>query len=230
MLEIERYLAELDDRLDVEPEARVEIVAEVRGHLLAAAQAEREAGCDPAEAARRAVERFGSAAEVARRMNRAYEESRQPVRVGPLLMYPRPEEARLRQRVLRSVVGAVGVAVVFLYMTMPASLRPSQPVLGPLLLAVIALAPLVLPRLSAALSTRHIVGLAWTALGLMVASALYAFATSVYGLHLSSEVYLVQNAERGLAVYGLLFLVLPVAFSLVMLWEIRQLRTRRDAC
>lgn len=226
MLELERYLADLDDRLDLEPEARAEVVAEVRGHLLAIVESEREAGYEEAEAVRRALARFGSAVEVAGRMNQAYEESRQPVRVGPLLIRRQPEEAVVRRRALRSAVGAVAVAVVFLYMTMPSTLRPSTPLLFPLLLLLVALAPRLLPRLSATLSTRDIILVAWLALGLMVGSSLYAFGASLYGLYLRSGGY-VRNPEYAYGIYGMLFLALPALFALVMLWEIRQLGERR---
>lgn len=67
---IDAYLDELERQLRVPHRARRRIVAEVRAHLLDAAEAEQPSTADGSCAAERAVLRFGPAAETARQFNR----------------------------------------------------------------------------------------------------------------------------------------------------------------
>jgi hypothetical protein len=66
---IDAYLDELERQLRVGRRARRRILAEVRAHLLDAAEAERSSTADGGWAAERAVLRFGPAAETARQFN-----------------------------------------------------------------------------------------------------------------------------------------------------------------
>lgn len=63
------YLRELKRELRVRGRARRRILAEVRAHLLDAAEAERSRGAEEGVTAERAVVRFGLAAETARQFN-----------------------------------------------------------------------------------------------------------------------------------------------------------------
>jgi len=66
---IERYVRELRRELRGRRGARRRIVAEVRTHLLEAADAERASGADEHKAAEQALARFGSARDTARRFD-----------------------------------------------------------------------------------------------------------------------------------------------------------------
>jgi hypothetical protein len=66
---IDTYLRELKRELRARGRARRRILAEVRVHLLDAAEAERSRGAEEGVAAQRAVVRFGLAAETARQFN-----------------------------------------------------------------------------------------------------------------------------------------------------------------
>jgi hypothetical protein len=66
---IDAYLRELNHRLRVRGRRRRRILAEVRAHLLDAAEAERLTGTEQAVAAQRAAARFGRAAENAGQFN-----------------------------------------------------------------------------------------------------------------------------------------------------------------
>jgi hypothetical protein len=63
------YLRELKRELRVRGRARLRILAEVRAHLLDAAEAERSKGAEEGVAAQRALVRFGLAAETGRQFN-----------------------------------------------------------------------------------------------------------------------------------------------------------------
>ncbi len=67
---IDLYLGELKRRLVVRGRSRRRVLAEVRAHLLEAADAERSPGDLEGDAAARAVTRFGPPAETAREFNR----------------------------------------------------------------------------------------------------------------------------------------------------------------
>jgi hypothetical protein len=66
---IDAYLRELKRELRVRGRARRRILAEVRAHLLDAAEAEQSRGAEEGVTARRAVVRFGLAAETAGQFN-----------------------------------------------------------------------------------------------------------------------------------------------------------------
>jgi hypothetical protein len=66
---IDAYLRELKRELCVRGRARRRILAEVRAHLLDAAEAEQSTGVEKGVATQRAVVRFGLAAETARKFN-----------------------------------------------------------------------------------------------------------------------------------------------------------------
>lgn len=110
MREVDDYLADLSDRLDVGEAAKEEVLREVGGHLQAAVQERVRAGSDHATAVREVIRDFGAPREVAAAVNRAYEESPGQAQIGLVLaaiFLPEGDTRRARLRLARLTIVAL---------------------------------------------------------------------------------------------------------------------------